>query len=218
MSDTPATAAALRAMLLAGAGDPPLARASDLRGLAGRLGSAAAAALADLAADAALPPGARVVALLAVALALADDPAAAAPEAALDAIDDPDVVGAAIDGGLTAALTGVLRAAPVDGALRATRRLVGRRCLAAGEQGPHIARLLLDAGDQEGAARAVATYLAGRLDPGSPPPLETRALLQLVPAWTADPAFAAALDRALAEIDPEAPAHLASLLRNYRDH
>jgi hypothetical protein len=209
VSDTPATTAALRALLLARSGDPPVAAALALRSQAGATGLAP---LAELAADRALPARQRAIVLLAVSLALADEPTAAAPDAALDAVDDADVVEAAIEAGLSAAVTGVLRAAPRDAASLAARRLVGRRCLAVGIHGPHIAMLLADGGDPAGAAEAAVADLRPRLA-GEPGP-DTLACLHLLVIWSEDPSLPLFGDivRRLAADDPGAPERLAILL------
>jgi hypothetical protein len=211
VSDTPPTTAALRALLLARSDEPAPAVASALYEQA-RGDADPAALLAALAVDGDLAPRQRALALLGCALALAAHPAAAAPEAALDAIEDPDLGAAAIDGGVVAALTGVLRAAPLDGSLRATRKLIGRRCLAAGVFGPHVARLLADGGDREGAAHAGATDLVEHLRAGNRGP-ELWAWLHLVLTWGEDQGLLFGdLIRALEAADPDASQRLGALL------
>ncbi len=199
MSDTPATTAALRALLLARSGDPPVAVAAALHD---RAGAHAPEQLAELAADPELAPSLRAIALLGVAMGLADAPALPAPPGALDAVEDAATAAAAIELGMVGALTGVLRAAPLTPQLRTTRRLIGRRCLAAGVVGPHVARLLADGGDHEAAARAAADYLAPRLIAGRSS-AETWACLHLLVEWSdleAEPLFTQVIER-LAPVD-----------------
>ena len=185
MSEAPAIPTALRALLLA-SDEPALVTALALVERAGA-DPARAARLAELARDPELAPRRRATALLAVAIALAAEPASVAPDAALDAVEDADTIDAAIEAGLAAALTGVMRAAPREGSLQATRRMIGRRCLAAGVVGPHVARLLADAGDREGAAHAAVVDLAPRLD-GDRLDRALAAWLHLLVSWSADAA------------------------------
>jgi hypothetical protein len=186
--------------LLRGLGGTPIEIA---RALAGR---AAPAELAALAGEPSLVPGQRAIALLAVAIALAGDPGAACPPAALDAVEDEATCAAAIDAGLGAALTGVLRAVPT-GELRATRVLVGRRLLAAGETGPHVVELLLAGGDRARAAAAAAAELRVHLGRGEASAV-LWAWLALVVAWSRDDAFVGQIVTAIGE-----PALIDALLR-----
>jgi hypothetical protein len=109
--------------------------------------------------------------------------------------------------GLGGALTAVLHAAPKASGLRATRMLIGRRLLAAGENGPHVIRLLLDGGDRDRAAQAAAADLLAHLDAGPAPELWAR--IHLVIDWSDDAEFFVAM---LRELPQTALARLLELL------
>jgi hypothetical protein len=178
VTDTPGKRAALRDALIARIGDPPFQVALALVTIA-PLG-----ALGELVADASLSPRQRTIGLLAIALVLADAPGTPAPADALEAIEDLEVAKYAIDSGLGAALTGVLHAAPRTASLAITRKLIGRRLLAADDYGPHVVQLLLDAGDRERAievcSASLARVLAARVG------AETWAWVRLVADWSSD--------------------------------
>lgn len=129
----------------------------------------ALAALAQVANDESLRPRHRVEALLGVATAaaLGDLPI---PASALAAVEDPVVIETALRRGLAHALTGVLGRAPADPGLRATRQMIGRLLLAAGQRGPHITALLIDAGDFPAAARAAADEFISSVLPAAEHP------------------------------------------------
>jgi hypothetical protein len=140
---------------------PPIEIALELCALADESGLLA---LGELVADRDHPRQPRAIALLAIAIVLARDPKRALPDGALDALEDPDLVDAALAGGLAAALTGVLLAAPNDATMRATRTWLGRRMVASGERGPHIVELLLAAGDRKRACELAAEQLGIQLE------------------------------------------------------
>src|SRR5262245_57393291 len=113
---------------------------------------AALAALSEVANDRRMKPQLRVAALLGAAQA-ATIAALPVPAAAFDAVIDPVVIDSALQSQLSPALTSVLASAPHDTFFRETRRMIGRRLLVTGERGSHVTRLLLDAGDHEGAVQ-----------------------------------------------------------------
>lgn len=192
----------LRDLLRGGTARPVVELARELNGRA-RLPD-----LAELSADASLSPRLRVVALLAVGLRLAAEPEALLPELVLDAIDDVNTITAALEMRLGGALTGVLAAAPHDDSLRATRRILGRRMLAAGENGPHVVQLLRDAGDSERAAVAAADDLAAHLE-GTPESLELLLRLHVTLEWARDAEFFVAI---LHRLRPDDLVRLSDLL------
>ncbi|HEX5062941.1 MAG TPA: hypothetical protein VFV99_26385 [Kofleriaceae bacterium] len=194
----------LRDCLLAGTGKPPLDVALEL---VGRAGAAGLAILGAMSIDRRLAPHQRMTVLLAISVLLALTPETP-PAEALDAVEDEETAATAIRSGYGAALTGVLAAAPRGGSLDATRRLLGRRLVAAGERGPHVAQLLLDAGDRVRAAQLAADDLAQHLATHAEPTLETWARLRILLDWSSDDAL---LDAVLQQLATQHPALLARL-------
>jgi hypothetical protein len=133
-----------------------------------------------------------------------------APPGALDALEAPETVVAAITAGIGGALTGVLAAAP-DEAVELTRRLIGRQLVVAGERGPHVVTVLLDAGDTERALEFAADALIQELARDRPT-LETWVWGHLVVSWHADSQRIGALVRLLAARAPGAATALLALL------
>lgn len=204
----------LRAALIAGTGQPPLVTASALADLAGVRGLEL---LATLAVDKRLAPTQQTVVLLAVSLLLATHPGTLPPADALDAVEDAETASAAIHAGLGAALTGILQAAPREASLSATRRLIGRRLAAAGELGPHVVQLLLDAGDRERAAQIAAADLGRFLAGHDRRSAETSARLRVLMTWSEDAELFARIVENLARLHPSALSVVEQLIREIDD-
>ncbi len=151
------------------------ARAAPREALADWAG--AAAMVAD---DGAVELRLRLAALLCVAFL--GQRGAPVPAAALGALGDDVLVDAALEEGVTTAITGIVAASgdrlPVD-----DRRYLARRLAAAGAGGEHVAALQLAAGDLPAAATALARGLEAVLG-GDAPGEAALAVAHLAVIWT----------------------------------
>jgi hypothetical protein len=175
---------------------------------------AALSALGEVANDRRLKPQLRVAALLGTAQA-ATIAALPVPAAAFDAVVDPVVIDSALQSQLAPALTSVLASAPHDTFFRETRRMIGRRLLVTGERGSHVTRLLLDAGDHEGAVRAAADdFMKTVLTRRKSPDKVTRSWATIALDWMLrhPESIFGPLAEELRRRDPQAPAFLAELI------
>lgn len=170
-------------------GDGPRGAATRMREdvLASAEPLAALEELAATANDPSLRPRTRATALLAISLA-ATAGGLPIPEAALEAIDDPLVIDEALRSGMVSALTGVLALSPKqDGQLAATRALIGSRLLSAGERGPHVTGLLVDAEEYDLAATAAADDFVASIMPALVSPnAMVYACAAIALSWLAD--------------------------------
>jgi len=161
-----------------------------------------------------LAPRLRAAALLGVVTA-ADLCGLPLPDAALAAVEDPLVIDAALQYRLASALTGALFGLPDGAAERRTRRLIGRRLIAAGERGPHVTRVLLDAGEFDSAVRAALDDYFDNVAPRlERPDAVTRVFAEVALEWAerAPDTMFTPFVRGLAMRDPAAPPRLAALL------
>ena len=192
VDDTHALEAILRSLLVAGAGEPPLSTALALS----KQGPAALDELGELANDRRLSPLQRATVLLALSIVVSTYPGQRLPVSALDAIENAETATAAIRAGLGAALTSVLDAAGDEPSIRATRRMLARQLVAAGEVGPHVVELLVTAGEIDRAAEIAAVDLSRHLASDAAPSTETWARLRLL-VDAPDPTF---LDAIIARV------------------
>jgi hypothetical protein len=145
----------------------------------------AVADLAALAADADAPATTRVMALAALGR-IAAIGGVPVPDLT-DVVGAEPVIAAAIALGMADALTGVISQLPDGPYERITRKMIGFRLLAAGVRGPHVTRVLADAGELDGAAQAIADDFIASLLPA------VRSPNRLAMAWAAE--LARLLDR-----------------------
>jgi hypothetical protein len=178
--------------------------------LAARAAVAAdAEAAARIADNADLDLSVRVAALLAVALVAQDG--VRVPDVALSAIEDDLLVDALLASGTASAITGLLCAAG-DRASDGLRRYLALRITAAGATGIHIAALLVDVGDLDGAVRAAVPAMIAPLRDAAADDPTVLALGVVVTEWSrSHPAIAHLLVEAL---PPDARAALVRALHD----